>query len=86
MERRGIAGVFQPRECWLIYISRQDIPIRKRGIRQMQFDEMWHFIGSKKENFGSSKPLLVAHGKLWDGCSAVMILKLFEDSPEKSAI
>jgi transposase len=61
-------------------------PAVSGSIQQMQFDEMWHFIGSKKENFGSSKLLIVAHGKLWDGCSAVVILKLFDDSMEKSVI
>ena len=49
-------------------------------IQQMEFDEMRHFIGSKKENFGSSKPLTVAHGKLWPGCSAVVILQLSDGS------
>jgi len=49
-------------------------------ITHMQFDEMWHFVGSKKESFGSSKPLTVAHGKLWPGCSAVVILQLSDDS------
>ena len=44
-------------------------------ITQMEFDEMWHFIGSKKESFGSLKQLTVAHGELWPGCSAVVILK-----------
>jgi transposase len=44
-------------------------------IRQMEFDEMWHFIGSKKTSFGSSKPLTVAMGELWHGFSAVVILK-----------
>ena len=44
-------------------------------ITQMEFDEMWHFIGSKKENFGLSKPLIVAHGELWHGCSAVVIVE-----------
>ena len=34
-------------------------------ITEMEFDEMWHFIGSKKESFGSSRPLTVAHGELW---------------------
>jgi transposase len=42
-------------------------------IRQMEFDERWHFIGSKKENFGSSKPLTVVPGEPWTGCSAVVI-------------
>ena len=49
-------------------------------ITHMEFDEMWHFVGSKKESFGSSKPLTVAHGKLWPGCSAVVILQLSDGS------
>ena len=52
-------------------------------IKHMEFDEMWHFIKSKKTNFGSLKPLTVAHGELWPGCSAVVILQLSEDSMTK---
>jgi transposase len=52
-------------------------------ITQMEFDEMWHFIGSKKESYGSSKPLTVAQGELWPGCSAVVILKHSEDFTTK---
>ena len=52
-------------------------------IQQMEFDEMWHFVGSKKEKFGSSKPLTVAHGELWPGCSAVVILQLSGGSMKK---
>jgi len=44
-------------------------------IKEMEFDEMWHFIGSKKTNVGSSKPLIVAEGELWPGCSAIVILR-----------
>lgn len=53
------------------------------GIREMEFDEMWHFVGSKKTNFGSSKPLIVAHGEPWHGCSAVVILQPFNGSMTK---
>ena len=52
-------------------------------ITHMEFDEMWHFIGSKKASFGSSRPLTVAHGKLWPGCSAVVILQLSDGSMTK---
>jgi len=52
-------------------------------IQQMEFDEMWHFIGSKKENFGSSKPLTVAQGEPWHGCSAIVILKHSRDFTTK---
>jgi len=48
-------------------------------IQHMEFDEMWHFVGSKKTNFGLSKPLTVAHGELWHGCSAVVILQHSND-------
>jgi len=44
-------------------------------IQQIEFDEMWHFLVSKKESFGLSKPLTVAQGELWPGCSAVVILQ-----------
>ncbi len=45
-------------------------------IREIEFDEMWHFLVSKKESFGSSRPLTVAQGELWPGCSAVVMLQL----------
>jgi transposase len=51
-------------------------------IKQMEFDEMWHFIG-KKTNFGSSKPLIVATGELWPGCSAAVILQHSDDYTTK---
>lgn len=44
-------------------------------ITEIEFDEMWHFIQSKKENFGLSKRWTVAHGELWPGYSAVVILQ-----------
>ena len=52
-------------------------------IKEMEFDEMWHFIGSKKENYGSSKPLIVAHGEPWHGCLATVILQPSEDFTTK---
>ena len=42
-------------------------------ITQVEFDEMWHFIESKKENFGSSKPLTAATCELSPGFSVVVI-------------
>jgi transposase len=52
-------------------------------IQEMEFDEMWHFIGSKKENFGLSKRLTVVRGKLWPRCSAIGILQLSNDCTAK---
>ncbi len=44
-------------------------------ITELEFDEMWHFIESKKTNFGSSKPLTVVQGEPWHGCLALVILQ-----------
>jgi transposase len=52
-------------------------------ITEMEFDEMWHFIGSKKENFGLSKQLIVLHGEPWHGCSAIVILQHSDGSTTK---
>lgn len=49
-------------------------------IKEIEFDEMWHFIERKKTSFGSSKPLIAAQGKLWPGCSAIVMLQLSDDS------
>ena len=50
-------------------------PVVSGNMTEMEFDEMWHFIGQTKRNFGSSKRLIVAHGVLWYGCSAIVILQ-----------
>ena len=55
-------------------------------IKEMEFDEMWHFIGSKKTNFGSSKPWIVAQGELLPGLRAVVMLQRSGDSTKKSDI
>jgi transposase len=46
-----------------------DVPYVDGEIQEIEFDEMWHFIQSKKTNFGSSKPLIVAHGEPLPGLS-----------------
>ena len=52
-------------------------------IQHMEFDEMWHFIKSKKTSCGSSKPLTVAAGELWPGYSAIVILQPSGDFTKK---
>jgi transposase-like protein len=44
------------------------------SIREMEFDEMWHFIGSKKTRSGLSKPWIVLRAEPWPGLSAVVML------------
>ena len=52
-------------------------------ITEIEFDEMWHFIKSKKTNFGLSKPLTVVQGEPWPGCSAIVILQHSGGSTKK---
>jgi transposase-like protein len=59
-------------------------PVIDGEIKEIEFDEMWHFIGSKKTKFGSSKPWIVAQGELLPGLPVVVMLQPLESSMIKS--
>ena len=48
-------------------------------IKEIEFDEMWHYIESKKQNFGLSKPLTAAAGELLPGFWVVVIAQHSDD-------
>lgn len=50
-------------------------PVIADNIQAIDFDEMWHFIQSKKRNSGSSKPWIIAQGELLPGDSVVVMLQ-----------
>ena len=54
-------------------------------IKEMEFDEMWHFIGSKKTSSGSSRRWIVARGEPWPGSSVIVMLQLSGGSTPKSS-
>lgn len=54
-------------------------------IKEMEFDEMWHFIGSKKTRNGLSKRWIVAQGELLPGWSAVVMLQRSGGSTRRSS-
>ena len=58
-------------------------PQVSNGIKEMEFDELWHFVQSKKTKDGSSKRMLALEGKLLPGLSAVVILRLSNDCMTK---
>jgi transposase len=58
-------------------------PVIDGEIREIAFDEMRHFIQSKKRNSGSSKPLTAAAGKLSPGFSAVATAQRSDDCMTK---
>jgi transposase len=61
-------------------------PAISGNIKEMEFDEMWHFIGSKKTNSGSSRRWIVAHGELSPGLQAVVMLQHSGGSTTRSNI
>ena len=52
-----------------------DYPTISEGIKEIEFDEMWHFVHSKKTKNGSSKLWIVAQGELLPGLSAIVMLQ-----------
>jgi transposase len=50
-------------------------PTSASDIQEIEFDEMWHFIQSKKEKSGLSKPWIVAQGELLPGYSVIVMLQ-----------
>ena len=63
----------------------QDLPIPEipEGNYDIEFDEMWHFIASKKTKFGSGKQWIVIKGKPLPGLSAIVMLKPSKDFMKK---
>ena len=59
-------------------------PAIDSSIKEIEFDEMWHFIQSKKTKNGSSRRWIVAQGELLPGLSAVVMLKPSGDFTTKS--
>lgn len=61
---------------WIVEaMDKTEEPEISSTIQEMEFDEMWHFIGSKKTKNGSSRPWIVAHGELLPGLQAVVMLQ-----------
>ena len=54
-------------------------PVVESTIRNIEFDEMWHFIQSKKTRDGLSKPWIVMQGEPLPGLSAIVMLKPSKD-------
>ncbi len=61
-------------------------PVVEDNISKIEFDEMWHFIGSKKRNVGLLKHMTENQGKLSPGLQEVVTLLLSEDFMRKYSI
>ena len=60
-----------------------DNPKIRSDIKEIEFDEMWHFVGSKKRDCGSLKPWIAAQGKPLPGLQAIVMLKHLESFTKK---
>ena len=54
-------------------------PVVSAEVKEIEIDEMWHFLHSKKTKDGSSKPWIVIHGELSPGLSVVVMLQRSEN-------
>ena len=68
------------------WISKEADDLPEPAIKEMEFDEMWHFIGSKKTKSGLSKRWTVVQGELLPGLSVVVMLQRLSGSITKSSI
>jgi transposase-like protein len=66
--------------------AKTEDPFISGEIKEIEFDEMWHFVQSKKTKNGSSKLWIVATGELLPGLSAIVMLQRSNDSTIKSVI
>jgi transposase len=49
-------------------------------IKEIEIDELWHFLHSKKTSVGSGKPMIVVSGVVSPGLWATVMLQRFTDS------
>lgn len=59
-------------------------PVVPGDIKEMEFDELWRFIGQKKTDSGSSRRWIVAQGEPSPGLSVIVILQPSGDSMRNS--
>lgn len=60
-----------------------NFPEIKNTIQEIEIDEMWHFIQSKKTNVGSLRPWIVVQGEPLAGLQAVVMLRPSESYIKK---
>jgi transposase len=61
-------------------------PEISEDILEMEFDEMWHFVGSKKTNTGSSRPWIVVESELLPGYQVTVMFQPLDKCTTKSNI
>ena len=68
---------------WIKKGAEVKMPEIMNDINEIEFDEMWHFIGSKKTKNGSSKLLIVNQEKLLPGLRVTVMLQPLKNCTNK---
>jgi transposase len=63
--------------------ARMPDPEISEEIKEIEFDEMWHYLQKKHKNYGSSRRWIVAQGELSHGLQVVVMLQPSNDSTTK---
>ena len=63
--------------------SRLPEPVIGEGIKEIQVDEMWHFINKKNKKYGSGERWIVLPIKPSGGLLAIVLLKPLKSSIKK---
>ncbi|MCL2287997.1 MAG: hypothetical protein FWC33_02275 [Candidatus Bathyarchaeota archaeon] len=63
--------------------ARLPTSVTSHDIEQMTFDELWHFVNLKKENFETLKQLIIKHEKQLPNLLTNTILQRLNDSTIK---
>jgi len=61
-------------------------PVVDENIKEIEIDEMWHFLQSKKTKNGLSRPWIVKQGELSPGLSVGIMLQRHENYTTSSYI
>lgn len=65
---------------WIRTIGKMlPLPEISTDIKEVQIDEMWHFISKKNKKYGYGEPWIVLESKPSDGLLAIVMLKPFKD-------
>jgi transposase len=61
-------------------------PEVREEIREMELDELWHFLHAKKTSVGFGKPMIVTHGVVSPGWWVAVIMLPLGDSGNASFV
>ena len=53
-------------------------------VKEMEIDELWHYLHSKKTSVGFGKPMIVVSGVVSPGLLATVMLLRYDDSGNRS--